>query len=76
MASDNGQPSGSNKQESGTGIPTRMDDSNMQNDRDKTERYTNDDESISDDMRVNHPNRNTSKDNATNAGGYKGGVGS
>lgn len=42
----------------------------------KTERYTNDDESIGDDVRTNHPNRNTSKDDATNAGGYKDGVGS
>lgn len=70
-----GQPSGTNKTESGTGIPIRMEPENMQNDQDKTARYTDDDQTISDNVRTNHPNRNTGKDSGT-GGGYAGGVSS
>ncbi|MDB5197441.1 MAG: hypothetical protein JWP88_1812 [Flaviaesturariibacter sp.] len=76
MARNDGRPSGNNKTESGTGIPTRMEPGNTQNDADKTERYTDDDQSIADDVRTEHPNRNTDKDNATGIGGYRGGIGS
>jgi hypothetical protein len=69
-----GHPSGVNKTESETGIPTRMDPDNMENDSKQTEKYTNDDQSVADDVRTMHPNRNTDKGNATNAGGYKGGT--
>ncbi|MDB5252228.1 MAG: hypothetical protein JWP27_1397 [Flaviaesturariibacter sp.] len=70
-----GQPSGTNKVESGTGIPTRTEPENASNDRDLTERYTDDDQALSDNVRTNHPNRNTSKD-SKNGGGYSGGVSS
>jgi len=76
MARNNGRPSGSDKVESGTGIPTRTEPGNTQNDGDKTERYTDDDQFIADDVRTAHPNRNTDKDNATGIGGYHGGTGS
>jgi hypothetical protein len=66
-----GKPSGVNKSGSNTGIPTRMEPDNMQNDAEKTERYTEGDEDIKDNVRVNHPNRNTDKDDATNIGGYR-----
>jgi len=57
-----GHPSGVNKPDAGTGIPTRMEPENRTNDTDKTEQYTNDDNSIADNVRTNHPNRNTEKE--------------
>ena len=66
-----GQPSGTNTSESNTGIPTVMTPENMPNDTQKTERYTDDDNDIANDVRTGHPNRNTDKDDSTNAGGYK-----
>jgi hypothetical protein len=71
-----GQPTGTNKVESGTGIPTRMEPDNRTNDQDKTERYTDDEQSVTDNVRVNHPNRNTDKASGNSGGGYKGGVNS
>ncbi|RYY96202.1 MAG: hypothetical protein EOO11_14065 [Chitinophagaceae bacterium] len=56
-----GYPSGANKTESGTGIPTRMDPENRPNDIEKTEKYTDDDQNVSDNVRTGHPNRNTDK---------------
>ena len=69
-----GHPSGANKNEEGTGIPTRIFVDDPEKDHELTERYTNDEREIADDIRQNNPNRNTDKDNATNAGGYKGGT--
>ncbi|HEU4472853.1 MAG TPA: hypothetical protein VFR58_17285 [Flavisolibacter sp.] len=66
-----GQPSGTNKSESGTGKPTDMSPENMPNDQEKTDQYTNDDGEIADHVRTGHPNRNTDKDDATNIGGYR-----
>jgi hypothetical protein len=69
-----GHPSGVNKNEGGTGTPTRIFVDDPERDHELTERYTNDEREIADDIRQNNPNRNTDKDNATNAGGYKGGT--
>ncbi len=68
---DTGKPSGVDKQESGTGIPSKISDSNMQNDEDLTDRYTNDDESIAEGVRTLHSNRNTDKQDGSNIGGYR-----
>lgn len=68
---DTGKPSGAGKQESGTGIPSKISDEKMQQDEDVTERYTNDEEGIADNVRVGHPNRNTDKEDATGIGGYR-----
>ena len=73
MARDHaGKPSGGTDSESNTGIPSQPGNENTE----MTERYTDDDRDISNNVHVRHPNRNTEKDNSTNAGGYKGGVGS
>jgi hypothetical protein len=69
-----GHPSGVNKNEEGTGTPTRIFVDDPAKDHELTERYANDEREIADDIRQNNPNRNTDKDNATNAGGYKGGT--
>jgi hypothetical protein len=73
MARDHaGKPSGVNDSESRTGIPSQPGKSNDST----TEKYTEDDRDIAENVRVRHPNRNTDKENASNAGGYKGGTGS
>ncbi|GAA4337917.1 hypothetical protein [Flaviaesturariibacter amylovorans] len=56
-----GYPSGANKSESETGIPTRMEPENRPNDEAMTEKYTNDDQTVADNVRTGHPNRNTDK---------------
>jgi hypothetical protein len=65
-----GHPSGVNKSESGTGIPTRMEPENRPNDVDKTEKYTNDDQSVADNVRTGHPNRNTDKNKSSDSPPY------
>lgn len=70
-----GHPSGVNKNEEGTGVPNKIAEDKQRNDK-LTDKYTVDDEQISDSVRQNNPNRNTDKGNATNAGGYKGGTSS
>ena len=68
MARDHvGKPSGVNDSESRTGIPSQPDKEN----REVTEKYTEEDRDISENVNVRHPNRNTDKGDATNAGGYK-----
>lgn len=67
MSTHKGKPSGGNKPESGTGIPT----DHLKNDELLTGKYTNDDEKIAEQVRVKHPNRNVDKVHPTNAGGYK-----
>ena len=69
-----GHPSGVNKNEEGTGIPAKTFVDDPQKDQELTDKYTEEDAKIADGIRQNHPNRNTDKDNATNAGGYKGGT--
>ncbi len=65
MRLDKGQPSGTNKSE-GTGTPSKI-----KNDEELTRKYTNEDKNIAKEVRTNNQNRNTSKEDATNAGGYK-----
>ena len=70
-----GHPSGINKGDKGTGVPAGgkfMEDEKR--DEELTNKYTDDDEGIAGNIRQNNPNRNDDKDDATNAGGYKGGI--
>ena len=70
-----GHPSGTNKSDEGTGTPASDKYiKDPEQDEALTNRYTNDDESIADNVRQNNANRNTDKGDATNAGGYKGGT--
>lgn len=71
-----GQPSGTNKTESNTGIPSQIVPGKMGRNQEMTDKYTQDDQNIADNVRTEHPNRNTSKGKSTGAGGYKNGVGS
>jgi hypothetical protein len=61
-----GKPSGANKEE-GLGLqgtpPEKMDEY-----LDITERYTNGDDQLAEDVPVRHPNRNTSKGEVTKTG--------
>lgn len=66
---DKGQPSG-NTPAQGTGVPQQINDENMPQDERMTDEYTNDDEEISEGVRVRHPNRNVDKDQAGN-GSYQ-----
>lgn len=65
-----GQPSGSNKSE-GTGLSTDMQNQDLKKDEEMTEKYIAKPDKVADDVHVRHHNRNTSKENSTNAGGYK-----
>lgn len=65
-----GMPSGVNKSE-GTGIPQKLENKDLERDKELTEDFTDKDTEISDDVRTNNPNRNVDKTDATNAGGYK-----
>jgi hypothetical protein len=71
MSRDKGQPSGTNKTQAGTGIPTRMSPEDMPNDQEKTEKYTEDEADVANHIDERHPNRNTDKGDATNIGGYR-----
>jgi hypothetical protein len=66
-----GQPSGTNKSDKGTGIPTDKFVDNMDRDKELTDEYTDRDQDVADGIQQNNPNRNTEKTDATNAGGYK-----
>lgn len=65
-----GQPSGTNKSDKGTGVPSNITPENIEQNREMTEKYITEDNEISDSIRTNNPNRNTDKEDATNAGGY------
>jgi hypothetical protein len=71
MATDKGYPSGTNKSESGTGIPTTISSEKMKDDKQLTEKYTDDDNEIAQGVHKGHPNRNENKGPATNIGGYR-----
>ena len=67
-----GHPSGVNKSNEGTGTPSGgkfIQDE--KNDEQLTDNYTDNDQNVSGNVRQNNPNRNTDKDDATNAGGYR-----
>ena len=70
MRLDKGQPSGTNKSDKGTGIPSKS-NKDMQRDKDLTQEYTENDQDVSDGVRQNNSNRNTDKPDATNIGGYR-----
>ena len=58
---DTGKPAGAGKSSDGTGIPTVVNDDNMQNDERLSQDYTNDEEGLRDGIREMHPNRNVNK---------------
>jgi hypothetical protein len=68
---DTGKPSGIDKPMEGTGIPTKVNDDNMENDERLSDEYTRDEEDVTEGVREMHPNRNVGKDDATNIGGYR-----
>ena len=65
-----GQPSGSNKSE-GLGLRPDMPAEKFDQDQEMTEKYTTGEDEPAENLPVKHPNRNTDKGDATNAGGYK-----
>jgi hypothetical protein len=71
MRLDKGKPSGANKSENKTGVPSNSTPDKMPQNQDMTEKYTEDENDVADNVQVRHPNRNTDKNDATNAGGYK-----
>ena len=67
-----GHPSGVNKSNEGTGTPSGgkfIQDE--KNDEQLTDNYTDNDQNVYGNVRQKNPNRNTDKDDATNAGGYR-----
>jgi len=71
MATHKGKPSGKIKPEKrGTGIPSDFKSSDIRRNEKLTDKYI-DDGRLGESVRSKHPNRNTKKTNATNAGGYK-----
>lgn len=75
MAEQKGKPSQSGKTDD-TGIPQNItpkdNDATRATDQQfDTEKYVTDDGKLSEDIRLKNPNRNTDKEDATNAGGYK-----
>lgn len=70
MAKDDVKNASDDEKEQGrTGTPSKVSDSDQ--DKDVTERYTNDDNEISEGVRTLHPNRNVDKEDATGGGGYR-----
>jgi hypothetical protein len=68
-----GQPSGTNRDEKAiaTGKPMKMAPEDMPRNEEMTEKYTQDDSDIANNVRTTNPNRNTDKGDATNIGGYR-----
>jgi hypothetical protein len=69
-----GHPSGVNKPDPDTGTPAGKYVEDPKRDEELTNKYTEGEQGIADNVRQNNPNRNTDKNNTTNAGGYKGGT--
>lgn len=67
---DKGQPSGSNKNE-GFGLRPDMPEEKLEQDNEMTEKYTSGEDEPVENLPLKHPNRNTDKGDATNAGGYE-----
>lgn len=65
-----GRPSGTNKEE-GRGMPATDNADHIEENLRASEKYTDGQNNPREDMREMNPNRNTDKDDATNAGGYK-----
>jgi hypothetical protein len=70
------RPGSRSKGEDSTGIPSQMSPERQGTDEELTERYTEDDQQVADNVPLRHPNRNRDKDKATGIGGYRGGIGS
>lgn len=66
-----GRPSGSNKNEEQLGLRPDMPEEKVNPDQEMTEKYTSGEDQPAEDLPIRHPNRNTDKGDATNAGGYK-----
>jgi hypothetical protein len=62
-----GYPSGVNKSEGTGNTAPRNDEENEK----ATDEYTGGEDKVADNIKERHPNRNTDKPDATNAGGYK-----
>jgi hypothetical protein len=71
MARHKGKPSGINKPEESTGIPSNFTPERIKRDHLITRKYTDHDEKLADHVRTRHPNRNVDKKEPTNGGGYK-----
>lgn len=65
-----GRPGGSNKSE-GTGLSTDMQNQDLKENKEMTDKYIASEDELADNVHEMNPNRNTDKENATNAGGYK-----
>ena len=65
-----GRPSGTNKSE-GTGVPSKLQPEDLKKDEEITDKFMEKEDKVADNVHVLHPNRNTDKPDATNAGGYK-----
>lgn len=65
-----GQPSGTNKSE-GTGLVPELKDQDLEKTRELTDKYIDHVDKLADNVRKEHPNRNTDKEDPTNAGGYQ-----
>jgi hypothetical protein len=66
-----GHPSGINKSDKGTGVPAGKFVDDLKKDEELTDKYTDGEDEVTNNVRQNNPNRNTDKDDATNAGGYR-----
>ena len=65
-----GKPSDTSKGDN-TGLRKEMPEEKFEQDQAATDKYTDGNNEVADNIHVRHPNRNTDKDDATNAGGYK-----
>ena len=64
-----GQPSGTNKSE-GTGLSADMQNQDLNKNKEITDKYLSGEDELNENKEKN-PNRNTDKENPTNAHGYK-----
>jgi hypothetical protein len=71
MARHKGRPSGVNKPETPTGVPSNYTPETRKKDHQVTRKYTDHDEKLAGHVRTRHPNRNVDKPDATNVGGYR-----
>ena len=65
-----GKPSDDSKADN-TGLRKEMPEEKFEQDQRATDKYTDGDDEVAGNIKVQHPNRNTNKEDATNAGGYK-----
>lgn len=65
-----GQPSATNKSE-GTGMTNDINNQDLERNKEMTDKYLSGEDEPGENVREMHPNRNTDKEDATNAGGYK-----